>query len=227
MRIGLIAVCCVGLVSACSPEAALKRFTPPEHDKLARDFLNAVQAGDTDFIWKSIAPSSREMPDVKDSLRSAIRGLPKGSIDTLRQVGVNGFNAGGADRTLLSYELHTPAGWGGRAAAEREKPDHVHGPTSRGRLRRFFDLRGSVGGSHTNAKALVVGFLCAAGRRVGDDGLDYRAAIVSAVAGDVVLRGDHADRTCRTVADHGWISCGGICDPLSNSHGEATCAYVF
>jgi hypothetical protein len=107
-----IAIAC-SLVMACDRDTALKRFTPPEHDKLAREFLNAAQTGDTLFVWKSIAPSSLQTPGVRDSVLSAMRGLPKGTVDTLRQVGAHRFQGDDADRSLLSYELHTSAGWAG------------------------------------------------------------------------------------------------------------------
>jgi hypothetical protein len=113
MHIRVIAICGLAILGACDADGGLKRFTPPEHDKLAREFLNAVQAGDTVLVWKSIAPSSLQTPGVRDSVLSAMRGLPKGGIDTLRQVGAHRLQGDGADRSLLSYELHTPAGWAG------------------------------------------------------------------------------------------------------------------
>ena len=106
------AVFFLALLTACDQDAALRRFTLPEHDRLARNFITAVRTGDTTVILKTMAPGSHQIPAVMDSLRAAAAVLPQGPIDTLRQIGVNRVRTNGVERSLLQYELHTPAGWG-------------------------------------------------------------------------------------------------------------------
>jgi hypothetical protein len=106
------AIFCLALLTACDQDAALKRFTLPQHDRLARNFITAVRTGDTALIQKTMAPRTHQIPGVMDSLRAAAAVLPQGPIDTLRQIGVNRVRTNGAERSLLQYELHTPAGWG-------------------------------------------------------------------------------------------------------------------
>ena len=99
-------------LSACDQQSALKRFTTPEHDQLARGFLSAVRLGDSVTIWKALSPPVQQVPAVMDSLRAATSVLPQGSIDTLRQVGAHKARWDDVDRSLLTYELHTANGWG-------------------------------------------------------------------------------------------------------------------
>jgi hypothetical protein len=105
------AVCVMVLLSGCNQAAELKRLTPPEHDRLAREFLAAVRTRDSISILKQVTPSL-QTPGSLDSLWAVASQLPGGQIDTLRQVGINRVRASGTYTTSLAYEIHTPAGWG-------------------------------------------------------------------------------------------------------------------
>lgn len=109
IRIGRLFFC-LALLGACSQEAELKRLTPPEHDRLAREFLAAVRRDDSVSILRQVTPTLRLA--FRDSLRAIVSLLPAGSVDTLRQVGVTRASKHGKYGTALVYELHTPAGWG-------------------------------------------------------------------------------------------------------------------
>jgi hypothetical protein len=105
------AVCILMLLSGCNQAGELKRLTPPEHDRLAREFLDAVRARDTVSILDRVTPSL-QVPGSLDSLWAVASRLPGGPIDTLRQVGLNRVRTNSRYRTSLAYEIHTSAGWG-------------------------------------------------------------------------------------------------------------------
>jgi len=109
-RVGIAALALA--LSACSAESALKRFTIPAHDSLARQFVESARAGNLASIDRVIGPSSRNIPGLADSIRRAVAQLPNGPIDTLRLVGVNQLKQGDVTSSILTYELHTPNGWG-------------------------------------------------------------------------------------------------------------------
>lgn len=99
-------------LSACSAESALRRFTIPAHDSLARQFLDSARAGNLASIDRVIGPASRNIPGLADSIRLAVAQLPTGPIDTLRLVGVSQMRRSEVTSSILTYELHTPSGWG-------------------------------------------------------------------------------------------------------------------
>jgi len=98
------------LLLACAPQA-LERLTLPAHDQLARAFIAAVLAGDVERATGWLAPGNYP-PAIGDTLRAIATILPAGAPDTLRVVGVHRFDGPGVRKSLLVYELHTPAGWG-------------------------------------------------------------------------------------------------------------------
>jgi hypothetical protein len=110
IRLGRVA-CVFVLLSGCNQTDQLKRLTPPEHDRLAREFLTAVRTRDTTSILERATPSLHDRASL-DTLWIAASLLPAGQIDTLRQLGVNRVSANSTLRTSLTYELHTSAGWG-------------------------------------------------------------------------------------------------------------------
>jgi hypothetical protein len=89
----------------------LERLTLPEHDRIAREFIAAVRAGDTARAIGYLPPGNRP-PTIGDTLRAVAAFLPAGPHDTLRVVGVHRFDGPGVQRSLLVFELHTAAGWG-------------------------------------------------------------------------------------------------------------------
>jgi len=104
----LLALSC----SACDGDSALHRFAIPEHEALARAFLDSARAGNIDYAIRVAGPSSQQLPGLRDSLRSALSNLPSGAIDTIRLIGVNRRSQNGVTTSDLTYEFHTPQGWG-------------------------------------------------------------------------------------------------------------------
>lgn len=106
-------LCSLFALTACGDvRGFMARITPPEDDRLAREFLAAARANDSAKIFQDAAPSSREIPNFPDSVSAVIARLPSGTVDTIRQVGVN-INIGQDGRvSSLTYELHTAGGWG-------------------------------------------------------------------------------------------------------------------
>ena len=91
----------------------MKRITPAGDDKMARDFLAAALSHDTVVINRLLSLAlRREIPAVDDSLTAAVSTLPRGVVDTLRQIGAHVAKADGTRTARLLYELHTPEGWG-------------------------------------------------------------------------------------------------------------------
>jgi hypothetical protein len=97
------------VLAACGP--SLERLTLPEHDRIAREFISALRAGDTAHATSYVAPENQP-PGIGDTLHAIAAILPAGPVDTLRVVGVHRFEGSRVRRSLLVYELHTPAGWG-------------------------------------------------------------------------------------------------------------------
>ncbi len=104
----LLALSC----SACDGDSALHRLAIPEHEALAKAFLDSARAGNIDYAIRVAGPSSQQMPGVRDSLRSALSKLPGGAIDTIRLIGVNRRSQSGVTTSDLTYEIYTPQGWG-------------------------------------------------------------------------------------------------------------------
>jgi hypothetical protein len=112
-RFGRVAPLAIAVaLSACSADAALRRFTIPAHDSLARQFLNGVREDNLPSVDRFIGPESRKIPGLADSIRAAAAQLPIGPIDTVRLVGVNLMKRRDVTSSILTYELHTPHGWG-------------------------------------------------------------------------------------------------------------------
>lgn len=90
----------------------MKQITPPEDDRLARDFIAALRENDSTRLLKELGQNIQGVPAFRDSLRAAGTELPKGQVDTLRQVGANISRNQTGDISALTYELHTATGWG-------------------------------------------------------------------------------------------------------------------
>lgn len=102
----------VVLLTACSPEAAIKRVVPPAHDRFAREYIQLVANHQFDRAVQSLAPGVDQQPWIRDSLAAASRYFPPGAHDSLRLIGAERLRVGSVDQTLLTYEVYAASGVG-------------------------------------------------------------------------------------------------------------------
>jgi len=111
-RLPLLLSWILGGIACGDVRPFMARLTPPEDDRVAREFLAAARANDSAKIFQLSAPATRDIPDFRDTVSAVFAHLPAGVVDTIRQVGVN-INISQKGRvSSLTYEVHTGAGWG-------------------------------------------------------------------------------------------------------------------
>jgi len=93
----------------CDERTQMKRLTPSQDDRVARDLIDGLATADSTKILSHLSASVQQLPGFRDSLNGIASALPRGRIDTIRQVGV--YRNLSSNSTRLAYELHSPAGW--------------------------------------------------------------------------------------------------------------------
>lgn len=103
------------LSAACSPKEAVRRMTPPEDDKLARQFLSEVRAGQYTMASKRL--SAKISPaDATKGLKELRDVLNEGEERSIEVIGVNWMafastKNGASKTTNLSYQIEHSKGW--------------------------------------------------------------------------------------------------------------------
>lgn len=105
----LAAVLCVGLLSGCNEDAKLAKLTPPEADKLAREFITALQKKDTAAAAKLIEPKMREQaaPKVKNIADLMAAENAKG----MKVIGVRTQTVKEERMVQINYQIEYPSKW--------------------------------------------------------------------------------------------------------------------
>lgn len=110
-RVAALAAVVAGIACApSSPDAWLRKITPPGADQRARDYLALFTSGRTDSA-AALLDSALRVPGMRpalDSMTTLMRGL---AFDSVRVIGVQVFEQGGDRRVNMQYELHSGAGW--------------------------------------------------------------------------------------------------------------------
>ena len=110
-RLRLSALCAfLALVSACSSEVALQRFTPPEVDARSRDFIGQFVRDQVDSATERLVTPLRT-PDAAVELRKIADVLHGARFDTIRVVGAQTNTVNGVRHVNLTYELHSSTSW--------------------------------------------------------------------------------------------------------------------
>lgn len=100
--------------AGCSPKDAMRKWTPPEDDKLARQFMDALQRGKTLEAELLLAPNLMSA-NVDSSIQTLSALFQARTVKNIEEVGVNSntFKSGTTDRktVTLSYQVELSSGW--------------------------------------------------------------------------------------------------------------------
>jgi hypothetical protein len=96
--------------AACSGDASLQRFTPPDVDARSRDYIGQFVRGQVDSAVERLIVPART-PEATAQLRKIADILRNERFDTIRVVGAQTNIVHGVRHTNLTYELHSSFGW--------------------------------------------------------------------------------------------------------------------
>lgn len=100
--------------AGCSPQEAIRKWTPPEDDKLAREFMDDLRRGQSLEAEMLLAPEIRR-GNVEAGIQQLVSLFRSSAKTNVKQVGVNisETSMAGASRKVisLSYEVESSAGW--------------------------------------------------------------------------------------------------------------------
>ena len=102
----------IALLAGCDGGRGVSSFVRPGDDNFARAYFDSVRAGHIDYAVSALGPIASGVPGVRDSLVRLAAYLPAGTLDSVHIIGVNRFESDRQDRTTLTYEYHSAAGWG-------------------------------------------------------------------------------------------------------------------
>lgn len=97
------------------------RFVRVEDEDFARAYLDSVRFERIDYAVSELSPVLAGMPNVRDSVISLSRQMPHGALDSVHLIGVSRFRTSSVDRSELTYEYHSPGGWGAASVGVRNE----------------------------------------------------------------------------------------------------------
>lgn len=103
------AVLVVLVLSACSRDALLSRFTPADADARARAYLELFTRGNIDSAAARLAPALRTAT-ARNELEQVAALLSAERVDSMKVVGANTAKRPGRRRVNLTYELYLQRG---------------------------------------------------------------------------------------------------------------------
>jgi hypothetical protein len=98
------------LLSACSPERAVRMVATPAADSLARDFIQQLRRGDP-AAARRLAPELLGIEGMQDSLRNVTRIFPRGPVRETELVNAAVFAEQGRTTRRLLYQEEAAGGW--------------------------------------------------------------------------------------------------------------------
>lgn len=99
------------MLSACSRDAALRRFTPADADVRARAYLAQLTVGNVDSAASRLVPFL-QTPASRSELEKVAALLSPMRVDSMKVVGARTNTWAGGRRVNLTYELYLqPSGW--------------------------------------------------------------------------------------------------------------------
>jgi len=104
-----VLVLCIFLVG-CSQAGLIKRFTPPEQERLARSYIDLLVQGNFQQIESELNPSLVD-PNTESTLAKMSAMFPAESPKSVKVVGVNLYGGDQYSRTNLTFEFEFPSKW--------------------------------------------------------------------------------------------------------------------
>jgi hypothetical protein len=103
---------CLGLslLTGCSPEAMMDKFTTPEDKARASGFIQNLRDGRLDVIEVALDPQLKS-PNVRATLEQMRAMIPEGEPDSVKLVGVSTETHNGIRSSNLTYEYEFDNRW--------------------------------------------------------------------------------------------------------------------
>ena len=96
----LICLC----ISGCSYQSLLKKITPPEDDKLARELISNFRKNNLDFILLN-CDKSKLGKNPKKTLSKLYKHFDKNEPKNIKLIGCNVFNYSNKRISNLTYQI--------------------------------------------------------------------------------------------------------------------------
>lgn len=97
---------CVALLAGCGEDARIQKAVPKEADTLARDFISALEAKNSDAALKLIEPEVRK--EATEKIKSITQLFTDGKPQQVKPVGVRAQKKGEERLIQVSYQLYYP-----------------------------------------------------------------------------------------------------------------------
>lgn len=108
-RGSLIAIALVGL-AGCSQEEMLQKFSSPQDQAAAKNYIDHLRARNFDEIEKTLDPSIRT-PDMRDRLVQMAEAMPTREPDSIKVVGAQRFSTADATTISTAFEYNFGDKW--------------------------------------------------------------------------------------------------------------------
>jgi hypothetical protein len=106
----LIGVSLLVILSGCDQAALMKKWTPPEDESIAKNYIELLRQGKFDQIEAAL-DSSLKSPDIRDTFAQMAALVPAGPPESLKVVGSHVFNGPEVSATNLTFEYQFPHQW--------------------------------------------------------------------------------------------------------------------
>lgn len=112
---------CLLLPGCVSPEAMLRKATPPTVDAYAQSLIRSLAAGDSSPISRSLDPIQKT-PTTDQQLAALTAEARKHPISEITLVGYHQMTMNGVTDRTLNYQIRFTDGWGEAEVQLREAP---------------------------------------------------------------------------------------------------------
>ncbi|HCM42402.1 MAG TPA: hypothetical protein DIS66_03700 [Candidatus Omnitrophica bacterium] len=97
---------CVMVLAGCSEDARIQKAIPKEADTLARDFMTAVEAKNSDAALQLIEPQVRK--EASEKIKNIIQLFESAKAQQIKPVGIRAQKKGEERLIQVSYQLYYP-----------------------------------------------------------------------------------------------------------------------
>lgn len=104
-----VAAIALAMVS-CSYDAMARKFTPPDADARAREYLGLFAHRQTDAAMGRVVPQL-QTPEVRQELAKITTILANQRFDSMKVIGAATSTINGNRHSSLTYEMHAAGGW--------------------------------------------------------------------------------------------------------------------
>ena len=98
------------LIFGCSPRAFIKKLTPPEDDKLARELISNLRKNNLDFVISNF-DEGKLGENPKEILSKLHEYIDKQEPKNIELIGCNIFSSSNKRRSNLTYQIEFPDSW--------------------------------------------------------------------------------------------------------------------